>query len=213
MTVQVRIANRFWGRIALGFTSALVLTCGTAPILKNLESAQVVAVRDGDTIELADGRVVRYIGLNTPERGQPGADSATALNKRLVLDRTVKLEYGRDRIDRYGRTLAMVYVGETMVAEELIEAGWAWCYFYHGNLRHGACLVRALRRAMEAQRGLWHHATPETEDYYLGSFRSFRFHRPDCESVMRIALENEVTFPAKDSAFYDGYAPCSICRP
>jgi endonuclease YncB( thermonuclease family) len=191
----------------------LSFSCRAASELQNFDTAHVVAVRDGDTIELSDGRVVRYVGINTPEIGQPGADSATVLNKRLVLERTVRLEYGRDRIDRYGRTLAIVYVGETMVSRALLDAGWGWCYFYNGNLRHGAELVRALRRAMEAKRGIWSVPTDETEESYLGSFRGFRFHRPDCESVRSIELQNEVSFPAKDSAFYDGYSPCAVCRP
>ena len=44
------------------------------------DKARVLRVIDGDTIELADGRRVRYIGIDSPERDQPGYDSATACN-------------------------------------------------------------------------------------------------------------------------------------
>lgn len=59
------------------------------------EQGKVVAVIDGDTIKVSiDGKVqtVRYIGINAPERGQLGADEATQLNRRLVMDKWVRME-------------------------------------------------------------------------------------------------------------------------
>lgn len=181
--------------------------------LGDLDQARVVAVRDGDTIELDDGRIVRYIGINTPERGRPGADSATDLNRRLVEGRTVRLAYGYDLLDRYGRTLAIVYADGRMVNREIVRAGWAWCYFFNGNLRDGAVLVRALQEAMQERRGIWAQPHEESAARYIASFSGFRFHRPDCESVFAIKRHNEVVFTAKDSAFFAGYSPCAACRP
>jgi micrococcal nuclease len=175
--------------------------------------ARVIAVRDGDTIELDDGRVVRYIGINTPERGEPGADSATALNVRLVMGQQVRLEFGHELTDRYGRTLAFVYVGERMVNRELVRAGWAPCYFFEQNLQHAPELVRDLQEAMRAKRGLWHDPTRETADHYVASFTSFRFHRPDCLSVTHIDRDDEVIFRVRDSALFAGYSPCGHCQP
>ncbi|MEW5700910.1 MAG: thermonuclease family protein [Candidatus Zixiibacteriota bacterium] len=177
------------------------------------EWARVIAVRDGDTIELDDGRIVRYIGLDTPERGRPGSDSATALNDRLVMGKRVRLEFGGEQTDRYGRTLAFVYCNERMVNREIVRVGWAWCYFYPDNLQHAPELVRDLREAMSARRGLWRETSVETADEYIASFAGFRFHRPDCSSVQGIKRPDEVRFTARDSAFFDGYSPCERCEP
>ena len=42
-----------------------------------LTQATVLRVIDGDTIELAGGEIVRLIGVDTPETGEPGASEAT----------------------------------------------------------------------------------------------------------------------------------------
>src|SRR5687767_12811165 len=81
--------------------------------------AEVVSVTDGDTIEvLLGGRAedVRYIGIDTPEVDPSigvecfGAE-ASALNRRLVSGRTVRLVFDDELRDRYGRLLAYVYAG------------------------------------------------------------------------------------------------------
>jgi hypothetical protein len=74
-------------------------------------------------------------------------------------------------------------------------------------------MVLALQSAMKNERGLWSVATTETDTVYIGSYRSFRFHRTDCPSVERIKDNNLLTFPARDSAIYSGFAPCGYCRP
>lgn len=177
------------------------------------EPARVVSIRDGDTIELEDGRAVRYLGIDTPERGRPGADSASIFNSEFVLGKVVRLEYGEERLDRYGRTLAFVFLDDRMVNLELVKAGWAWCYFFEKNMNYSDQFVRAIREAMESRRGLWKAPTEETAPHYVGSFSRFRFHKPDCESAAGIKRQNEIRFPARDSALYAGFAPCGRCRP
>ena len=75
------------------------------------DMVRVSRVVDGDTVELADGRKVRYLGINTPERGQPFYQEATDFNAELVAGKKVRLEFDVDTIDKYGRTLAHVFVG------------------------------------------------------------------------------------------------------
>jgi micrococcal nuclease len=41
-------------------------------------------VIDGDTIELTNGRRVRYIGINTPERDQPYYNEAKETNQKIA---------------------------------------------------------------------------------------------------------------------------------
>lgn len=190
-----------------------VLSCSDRTSESVTDTARVVTVRDGDTIELDDGRVVRYIGINTPERGKPGADSATALNTALVMGKKVRLQFGHDRIDRYGHTLALVFADDVCVNEALVRAGWAWCYFFEGNLLDSDRLVLALQEAMDARRGLWREASGAADTPYIGSFLGHRFHYPECASVAAIELEYELQFISRDSAFYYGYAPCANCAP
>jgi len=173
----------------------------------------VVGVIDGDTVELEDGRTVRLIGIDTPERGDLYYDSASALTERLLLRKRVRLEFDSDKIDRYGRTLAFIWVDDELSNLEIVREGWAWCYFFEGNLRHSREFLLAQHEAMEKRTGLWKNPPEETEDYYRASFKSYRFHRPDCNSMDKVDPELEVVYHSKDSAFYDGYSPCSRCLP
>ena len=60
---------------------------------------QVARVIDGDTIKLANGERVRYIGINTPETKHPrkGVEyfgpEASAFNNELVSGKKVRLEF------------------------------------------------------------------------------------------------------------------------
>jgi micrococcal nuclease len=85
----------------------------------------VKRVVDGDTIMLADGRYVRYIGINTPERGQPLWEEAKDYNAQKVGGKLASLEFGKVTEDRYGRTLAYVFVEGAMVNAALLQAGLA----------------------------------------------------------------------------------------
>jgi micrococcal nuclease len=124
----------------------------------------VVRVVDGDTIHvrLADRlEKVRYIGVNTPEvhhprRGEePGGTEAHAVNRRLVEGKRVRLELDVQARDRYGRLLAYVWVGATMVNAELLRLGYAQVMTVPPNVRHQALFVKLQRDAREAGRGLW----------------------------------------------------------
>ena len=118
-------------------------------------------VIDGDTIILDDGRHVRYSCIDCPEtdssddRKRALAHEATALNRRLVLGRQVRLEFDVSRRDRYGRTLAYVYVDDTFVQGRLVEEGLAEVVFYGDNRRHLDDLRRLEDEAKAAGRGLW----------------------------------------------------------
>src|SRR2546428_2588984 len=117
--------------------SLLVLLAAVASIAgaqpTSLDGA-VVRVVDGDTIHvrLAD-RVekVRYIGVNTPEvhhprKGEePGGREAAEVNRELVENKRVRLELDVQSRDRYGRLLAYVWIGETMINAGLVRLGYA----------------------------------------------------------------------------------------
>ena len=85
----------------------------------------VKKVVDGDTIVFADGRRIRYIGINTPERGEPLWEEARDYNAQKVGGKLVTLEFGQVKEDTYGRTLAYVSVGGEMANAALLQAGLA----------------------------------------------------------------------------------------
>lgn len=129
-----------------------------------VEGVLVRQVIDGDTVQLEDGTIVRYIGIDAPEsetswrRDSFGFD-AYSVNRELVEGKQVSLEYDVELTDPRGRELAYVYVntdaGEIMVNAELVRRGVAWVAVFPPNVRHVGTLYRAQEAAMQAGAGLW----------------------------------------------------------
>jgi endonuclease YncB( thermonuclease family) len=122
------------------------------------EAATLVRVVDGDTIEVSvDGRTatVRYIGVNTPERGQPYYQEATDANRRLLGDGRLLLYKDVSETDRYGRLLRYVVAGDRFVNLELVKAGYAQAATYPPDVACSQAFVAAEREARSAQVGLW----------------------------------------------------------
>lgn len=126
-------------------------------------TARVVHVVDGDTIDVVLGGLeesVRYIGIDTPEStpDQPlecfGHEAADE-NERMVGGRTVRLEFGPERRDDYGRLLAYVRVGGTLVNAELVRRGFARTLTISPNDALSGLFGRLEAEAGRAGRGLW----------------------------------------------------------
>jgi len=116
---------------------------------------KVERIIDGDTIVLQDGRTVRYIGIDTPERGDPYYSEATEANRNLVEGEKVKLVLDVEEKDRYGRTLAYVYVDDTFVNVELVRMGYARAYPYPPNIKHKDVFSKAENEARREGVGIW----------------------------------------------------------
>ncbi|ACD90440.1 nuclease (SNase domain protein) [Chlorobium limicola DSM 245] len=123
------------------------------------ESAKVVRIADGDTITIlhADNTQerIRLYGIDCPEKSQSFGNSARKFTGSLVFGKQASIR-SMDR-DKYGRTVAWVYVGEKNVNEELVRAGYAWHYRQHSN---DAGLRRLEHEARKAKRGLWSESNP-----------------------------------------------------
>jgi micrococcal nuclease len=126
--------------------------------------AYVTRAVDGDTIEVRlGGRLedVRYIGVDTPETVKPGTPvqcfgpAASRFNHRLVERRRVRLVFGVERRDKYGRLLAYVTLGDRFVNAELLRRGLARTLAIAPNIRFAKRFARLQRRAALAGRGLW----------------------------------------------------------
>lgn len=110
-------------------------------------SARLVRVIDGDTIEVevwrqsdswvfgrtSDSRIekIRLLGCDTPERGQPGFQEATAFVEGWFSKWAAGTEPGCilacQKRDKYGRILAYAYSPNMVsnLTQELLEAGLA----------------------------------------------------------------------------------------
>jgi len=195
----------------------LGLAFGPAPPAA-AETVPVKRIHDGDTVQLAEGRLLRSIGINEPEidharhTAQPWGFEARTQNAELVAGQSVRLEFDLERLDDYGRTLAYVFLSDgTMVNEKLLRSGVAFCLFMLPNIKYESRLLAAQRAAMRERRGLWQNWR-EGEGRYVGNRNSRRFHLASCPEAKRMAARNRVMFSSRWDAFWAGYSPSRECQ-
>ncbi len=131
---------------------------------------RVARVVDGDTIELTDGRKVRYLGMDTPETVNPKkpvqcyGHEASAYNTSLVDAKEVKLVADVQDTDQYGRLLRYVYLPDgTFVNLALVQGGYARAYAWPPNIAHAKEFLTAQNAARISGVGLW-SACPSPKD-------------------------------------------------
>ena len=161
-------SQRMTTRIILGLSLAFLIACHStlpseptqADPIQTLPT--VTRVIDGDTVVVDGIGTVRLIGVDTPETVDPRrpvqyfGKEASDFTKQLATGKRVRLEFDQDRTDRYGRTLAYVYLQpeNLLLNAEIIRQGYGFAYtqFPFRMMEQFRTLEREAR---EAGRGLW----------------------------------------------------------
>ena len=132
---------------------------------------KVVGVLDGDTIDcLKSGNVllrVRLDQIDAPEKGQAFGNAAKKHLSNYVFGQDVMLKVAGT--DRYGRTLAEVFVGSLNVNMAMVRDGYAWAYVQYVR---NQWYVRAQESAIIGERGLWRDEEPVYPADYRRGVRS-----------------------------------------
>ncbi|MBI3627516.1 MAG: thermonuclease family protein [Candidatus Sungbacteria bacterium] len=136
------------------------------------KAIKVAEVIDGDTIVLANGDHLRYIGMDTPEEVDPRkpvqcyAKEAADANRRLVQGKTIIFYRDVSEHDKYGRWLGYVYLLDgpdakmnTFVNRTLVRSGFAFAYNYKPDTSKAALFKTDETAAKNDHLGLWAHCT------------------------------------------------------
>jgi len=182
----------------------------------------VTGIEDGDTIIISDGRRIRYTGIDAPEthsdRGvdDPYAAGAAEFNRKLLRGARVQLIFDEEKKDRYGRTLAYVFVlldedgrERKFVNAQMVLAGYALAKRFPPNIKYAGVLSGIEELAARKKKGLW-RTTPSG---YAASRKSDVFHRKTCKWAQKISPDNLIEFATRKEAFESGRRPCRTCKP
>jgi micrococcal nuclease len=161
--------------------ATLVLFLGLTASCAKIDYNHVFISRviDGDTLELANGQRVRLIGIDTPEMYkskklyrdarkskqdlqtiQELGKSSYAFTRKLAEGKRARLEFDVEKRDRYGRSLAYVFIKsddseEIFLNAEIIKQGYASLMTFPPNIKYVDLFRRLYRQAQEQNRGLW----------------------------------------------------------
>jgi endonuclease YncB( thermonuclease family) len=146
-------------RLPLALLTSILLALNTAVGAPASINGKVVGVHDGDTITVLtpdNSQIkVRLNGIDAPESRQPFGDASKKLLSAKVFDRSVRLAIVDT--DKYGRTVADVYVGTIWINEEMVATGMAWRFVAYSK---DPRLIAAEKRAQTERLGLWKDSAP-----------------------------------------------------
>lgn len=114
------------------------------------ERVEIVRVLDGDTVELEDGRKIRLLNINTPEKKL--AYSELAKNYLMQFENET-VEFEDLGLDKYGRTLGRIYSGDEYINLEIVEKGFAHSYLVFDGEEDD--FSKAEENAQENKLGIW----------------------------------------------------------
>lgn len=139
-----------------------------------LTSCTVIKVIDGDTFKASFGNgasevKIRLIGMDTPEsvhadetkNNEYGVMSSDYTKSLLQEGQTVYVEYDKEMTDKYGRTLAYVWLSQdttvlyNMLNARLIADGYAYDKVYEPNDKYEDVFHTLRISSQEAGNGLW----------------------------------------------------------
>ena len=128
------------------------------------ETVVLKKINDGDTVTLTNDRLVRFIGINTPEINHRDLSKSEsyALQAKALLEKYIRpgdklhLVYDKTKQDKYGRILAYVYskTGRDLATLQL-QAGFAHHWVVGKNDKFWKCFQAAQEKAKLRKKALW----------------------------------------------------------
>lgn len=129
-----------------------------------IAQVKVRGVIDGDTVRLQNNKLVRFIGINTPEidhehgHSEPLAETAREFLQTLI-DRqqgSILMQYDHEAEDRHGRQLAHVFTVEGQnIQAMLIARGLGVWITVPPNLKYLDCYREQEQKARQQRLGVW----------------------------------------------------------
>lgn len=200
---------------------------------------QVTEIIDGDTIKVDISGVietVRLLQIDTPESNHPDKSRNVSMGKNakeftsaLLKDKKVRIEFDKERRDKYDRLLCYVYVNnkdgkEICVNEELIKTGMAKVVKYEPNVLKYDDYKKLEKPVRESKKGIWENIEANypkkqklqksktnninisvNKGLIKGNKRSKIYHCPDQRDYNKIKEKNIVYFETEDEAKQAGY--------
>lgn len=122
---------------------------------------------DGDTAKFIYKKEIitaRFLAIDTPETKHPtkgeepwGKEASNYTCNKLQNANKIVLEYddGSDKVDKYNRHLAWVWIDEQLLQKELVNIGYAKVAYLYGDYKYTKELQELEKKAIIQKKGIW----------------------------------------------------------
>jgi endonuclease YncB( thermonuclease family) len=145
--------------IPLAFCGLILSYCISLANAAEMLEGRVVGVHDGDTVTLLvagnQQLKVRLAQIDAPESDQAFGQRSKQSLSDMVFNKTIHVQ--KETVDRYGRTVGTLFVGDLDANKEQVKRGMAWAYRQY---MHDQSLLQAEEEARQAKVGLWADPNP-----------------------------------------------------
>lgn len=123
-------------------------------------TGKVIAVKDGDTIEIlheGKAKTIRMAHIDCPEKGQPFGNAAKKMTSQKCFGQVVNVQHS-NQYDRNKRVIGVVInaAGEN-INKELVKEGLAWHYKKYSSDEEYSRLEQLARAS---KKGVWSQPNP-----------------------------------------------------
>ncbi len=143
-----------------GYLLALSLLLFSTVACADVFQAVVVGLKDSDTIVvLTDEKkqiTIRLDSIDGPEKKMSYGSVAKKALSDLIFKKRVTVD--SHKIDRYGRTVADIWLDNRLINLEMVKNGMAWVYVKYAK---NPIYFKAEREAKASKIGLWSQPNPQ----------------------------------------------------
>ncbi len=199
----------------LSFISFISLLANAFFLKQNYDRTIVTKVIDGDSFELADGRRIRLLSVDAPEKDRCYHSQSRDHLTSLLEGKSVTLK--DITTDDYGRQLANVYVDGNLVNLQSLNSG-AARFVYTKNPYYDE-MKSATQKAKEEKLGIFSPAcrnqTSNTDCLIKGNTKNGKiYHLPSCRSYKLVIVDEsfgDSWFCTEQDALAAGFRKAKEC--
>ncbi|MFJ8245157.1 thermonuclease family protein [Peribacillus asahii] len=167
---------------------------------------------DGDTAQFSKVGKTRFLYIDTPESTNKvesyGKTAAKYTCDKLKKAKKIELQYDGTKKDKYGRTLAWVWVDGKLLQKELIKKGYVKKFYDYGTYSYEKELIQLQKEAQKKKVGYWskHKPSSSTTNSNTSNKTSFK----NCTELRKVypngVSKSHPAYQAKMDRDKDGYA-------
>lgn len=146
---------------------------GDTIVVRSTTKFEVGSSKFGKKANKTEEIKIRMLGINSPEKGEIAYKEAKEFLENKILKKNVRINFDKEKKDRYNRTLGYIFLGKQNINLESVKQGYSNFYFPTGAGRYSKEIKEA-----------W-------EECLISNKRLCEKSKNDCISLKKIDIKNQ----------------------